>query len=669
MRMSLFIPHMLLVAALLLSACAPSPPPSAPEVPAAAPAAPQETTGDAGGPYQFNADTLPAQFNEAPMLAELVAAGQLPPVEERLPANPPVVVPLESIGKYGGHVRTHLWDFPLWWLVGRMLAHADLVRQRGGNSGEFEPDLAERWEVSDDATVWTFHLREGLKWSDGQPFTTGDIVFWYENVLLNSDLMPAAPAWLRPGDEIVQIEALDELTVQMTFAAPHPLLLLGLTQGNSHGWLNWVNHPRHHMMQYHPNFATETELNAKIEAAGLGNWIDLYRRESEPHTSSAGRPFLWAWTPDGPADADGRWRWTRNPYFYKIDEAGNQLPYIDTWSSTKVTDNQALILSIVGDEFDLVTTFIRGDSVPPIRDAIERGAPLRVIQNLNAKPGEVSLYINYTVDEPVLREIFNDVRFRQAVSLGINREEVSEARFRGFSTPSQACIPPQDPFVYDAEWCNAYIDYDPARANQLLDDMGLGDRDAAGFRLRPDGQRLTIIMDYQAGNHTQAIELLPEYMGDLGIELQVQPSAAALYLERTNSNSVQWAGWSMQPSFYGPLNLLPGGANSNRPWGVLWGQWYTSGGASGEEPPAEVKQLMELVDDAQQAATLEERAELLRGAIQLHKDNLWVIGIAGMDLRPHIAHVELRNIPATPYGLNTDPAQHSEYSETWFWDR
>lgn len=626
---------------------------------------------DLSRPYQYNATQLPATFVEAPMLAEQVAAGTLPPVNERLPLNPPVVVPYEKIGKYGGNAHSHLWDFPLWWLAARAFVHADLVRQQGGNSGTFEADLAERWDVSDDSTQWTFYLREGLKWSDGAPFTTADIMFWYENVLLNEDLMPAPAPWLSPGDEVVQIEAINDTTVRLTFAQPHPLFLLGLTQGNSHNWQNWVNHPAHYMAQYHPNFTPEDDLNAKVVEAGLGSWTDLYIKETEPHTASSGRPYLWAWTPDGPLEADGSWAFTRNPYYYKIDEEGKQLPYIDTWTISKVTDNQALILNTIAGEFDLVHTFIRGDSLPPIRDAIDGGAPLKIIQNLNAKTGEVALYMNYTVDDPVLREIFNDLRFRQAVSLAINREEVSEARFRGFSTPGQGSFPPVDPFVYDPEWNQAFAEYDPDTANQLLDEMGLTERDGDGFRLRPDGERLTIIMDYRSGNHVQAVELLPDYMRDIGIDLQLKASANVLFDELTKDNSIQWAGNSFQPSFYSLWALLPAGseAAASRPFGVLWSQWYYSDGAQGEEPPPDMKRMMELVDLAEQAGSIEERVELIKQAGELHKKNLWVIGIAGMDLRPHIAHIDLLNIPPSPYGLNIDPASHSQYAEQWFWDR
>lgn len=630
---------------------------------------------DFSTPYQRNADDFSGDFSEAPMLTEMVEAGQLPPLAERLPANPPVVIPYESEGRYGGNVVKHLHNLSLWWLAARQLGHADLVRQQAGNSGEFEVDLAERWEVSDDSTVWTFYLREGLRWSDGEPFTTADLMFWYEHVLQNDNLMPGKPAYWRPGGELVQMEALDDLTIQLTFAQSHPLFLLGLTEEYSisdGGWANWANQPAHYMRQFHPDFTSEDELNARVAELGVGGWPDLYVREVHAHTASPGRPYMIPFVPDGPAAADGQWSWTRNAYYYKVDEQGQQLPYLDTFEFVQITDNQALLLATIGGEFDLVHTFMRADSLPSILDAINnRGAELQVIPNLNAKTGEVAIYMNYTVDDPALREIFNDVRFRQAVSLAVNREEISEARFRGFSQPGQAGFPPVDPYVFDEEWVNAFIEYDPAEANVLLDEMGLAERDNEGFRLRSDGERLTIIMEFRAGNHAQAIELLPEYMADVGIELSLRPSASALYRERTQDNSIQWAGWSMQPSFYSLWALIPGAVDQtpHRPFGVLWSQWYYTDGAQGEEPTGDMREMIDLVDAAQTAQSIEERAELVSAAGRLHRENLWVIGLAGMDIRPHVAHSDLRNIPPAPYGLNTDPSAHSQYPEQWFWDR
>jgi len=632
---------------------------------------------DSPRPFQFNTDKLPATFGEAPMLAKRVAEGKLPPVSERLPVNPPVVVGLEeSLGKYGGNILTNLWDLPLWWLVSRQLGHADLVRQQGGNSGVFEADMAERWEINDDASQWTFYLRKGLKWSDGEPFTTADIEFWYKNVLLNKELVPTVPPYLSPGDKVAELEVIDATTFRMNFAQPHPLYLLGVTQGTgmdvSVAFDDWSIQPKHYMQQFLPEFADAGELQAKITKAGVASWTELFRLETNPNTASAGRPYMWAWTPDGPIGADGRWTFSRNPYYYKIDAAGNQLPYADSWSTKKVTDAETLLLNTVAGEFDLQTIFLRGDSLPSVRDAIDKGAPLQIIQNLNGKAGEVSLFMNYTVNEPVLRKIFNDVRFRQAVSIAINREEVSEARFRGFSQPGQASFPPTDVLVYNEEWFTAFTQYDPKGADALLDEMGLTERDSEGYRLRPDGARLSIIMDYRSGNHVQAVELIPGYMKDVGIDLQLKESAGALFTELTTSNSVQWAAYSFQPSFYNTQTLIPGGtsgANANRPFGVEWSRWYYSDGAKGEEPSADMKRVMELVDKSEQAGSIEERVALVTEAGKLHMANLWAIGIAGMDLRPHIANKDLRNIPPSPYGLNADPSAHSQYPEVWYWDR
>ena len=623
-------------------------------------------------PHPFHmTDAVVTSFSEAPMLAKEVAAGKLPPVEARLPENPIVVAVLENIGRYGGNVRSWWGALAAYWIWSTELAHSDLVRQIFGNSAEYEPDLAERWEISGDNKVFTFHLRKGLKWSDGHPFTTEDIMFWYEDVLQNPSLTPVIPALWMVGDKLTKIEAVDEMTLRFSFVKPNPLFLLNLTAGVNEGqlWINWVNHPKHYMVQFHEAYATKAELSAKLKEAGLDSWIDLYRREAHPHTASADRPYTWPWTPD-PATADGRWSWTRNPYYYKVDEEGNQLPYIDTWNFEMVPDKEVAVLNLIAGEYDFVSVILRGDRLATLKEAIKRGSPFKLIPNPNAKAGEVSLYINETTDDPELRKIFQDVRFREAVSIGVNREEVSAARFDGFSEVGQGSFPPVDPYVYDREWHKSFTQYDPERAEQLLDEVGLAQRDRDGFRLRPAGRRFTVLMDIHVGNHVPAIDVLVENMKKIGIDVQVRPSSRALYYERTSINSVQWMGWSCAPSYFQPTMLLP--EMPFRAWGVEWIRWNQTKGQEGEEPPEDVRRLFELVVQSMEAESIEHRAELLREAGKLHQKNIWVIGLAGMDERPSAVNPKMRNIPfdpAAPIGLNHQNASaHAEYTEQWYFE-
>jgi len=494
-------------------------------------------------------------------------------------------------------------------------------------------------------------------------------MFWYEDVLQNPTLMPVIPAIWKVAGELARLEAVDETTLRISFAKPNPLFFLNLTVNVGEAWLwaNWVNHPKHYMEQFHDDYATKDELRVKLGEAGIDSWIDLYRREAHPQTASADRPYLWPWTPD-PATPDGRWSWTRNPYYYKVDEEGNQLPYIDTWDFEMVPDAEVAVLNLIAGEYDFMAVILRGDRLATLKEAQKRGAPFKLIPCPNAKAGEVSLYINETTDDPQLRKIFQDVRFREAVSIGVDREEVSAARFDGFSEVGQGSFPPVDPYVYDREWHKSFTEYDPDRADQLLDQMGLTQRDRNGFRLLPDGRKFTVLMDVAVGNHVPAIDVLVANMKKIGIDVQVRPSSRALFFERTSSNSVQWMGWSCSPSFFQPLMLLP--EMPFRAWGVEWIRWSQTNGQEGEEPPEDVQRLFELVEQSLEAKSIEHRAELLREAGKLHQKNIWVIGLAGMDQRPHAVNPRMRNIPfdpAAPYGLNAqNTSAHAEYTEQWY---
>ena len=621
-------------------------------------------------PYHM-VDARMDSYQEAPMLTAMVERGEIPSIDQRLPENPVVMAVLEKIGTYGGTMRgqwlerVHHWDPTATW------TNAFIVKRVFQDTTDIEPDLAESWEISSDGRVFTFYLREGLKWSDGEPFTTADIKFWWDNVINNDELMPSKPLAFRSGGRLAGLEIVDETTFRFRFAEPTPFFLINFTANYGVNIASIVNHPAHYMKQFHKDHVSAARLQEMVDQSGLPSWVDLYTRETEAHTAGAERPWMTAWTPDGPVDADGYWTWSRNPYYYKVDEEGNQLPYIDYLTFELQSDVQTIVLNSIAGQYDFVHIWVRADSMPVLVDA-ERGpdSKIRVIRNVNAKAGEVAFFINQTTPDPVLREIFQDVRFRQAVSLSIDREEVSVARFRGFSEPSQAAFPPQDPYVFDPEWFQAYADHDPDRANELLDEMGLTDRDSGGFRLQPDGERLTIILDYRAGNHTAAIELMPEYLKSIGVHLIVRPAASGLVSQRVATNDYHWVGESYMPNFFAPETLIMEGGTRN--WGVQWREWIQTNGAAGMRPSDDVILLYEIYERILGAQTLEERIDLISQAGDLHKKNLWVIGLGGNDVRPTIVNRKLRNVPydpPVPYGLAEGfPKASGNYNEQFYFE-
>lgn len=610
-----------------------------------------------------HSDIVVPDFYQAPMLSEMVAEGEIEELENRLPENPVVVEPYEEIGEYGGTWRAVWEDMGMWEQKRTHVESVGLLRQRRGYTGDIEKDIVEEWEMSEDKTEFTFHLREGIKWSDGEPFTTEDIEFYYEHVLKNETLTPAFPSMMQAGGEPAELEVIDDYTFKFSFVESYGFFPTMLTSRENQ--FHFQFHPKHYMKNYHPDFTTEEELDERLEEAGLDDWAMLYEQQEMTHISPD-TPRLGPWVPKEEMTDEGLQIWERNPYYYKVDTEGNQLPYIDEVRFDYIPDIEVLTMEAIAGSIDYFVLSLRARHFPTLAEHQEEG-DYRVVPHLNAKPGQISLFLNMTTTNEPLKDIFNEFEFRKAVSHAINREEVIDIEFHGLAEPGQACYPPQDP-AYDEEWHKSYIDYNPELSNELLDELGLDERDDEGYRLRPDGERLEIVLDYLAGNHEDAIELIAEYLEDVGIQIHLNPSDFSLYYERASSNDVEMTSWSQQMGFFMPFEILPDAPW--RSWGVAWEDWWVTDGEEGQEPPAEVKELFDVYEKIEGADSDEERLEYLAEAAELHKNNLFTIGVAGMDPRPGVAHERMRNIldgdEAPPWGVNVDPPGGTSYPEQFY---
>ena len=289
-------------------------------------------------------------YGEAPMLAWMVEAGELPPVEERLPAEPLVVEP-NSPGVYSDPA----WDQPdRTWNLGlrgtgdganmiRHIAYEGLVRW-DAEWTQVIPNVAAGWEASDDGSEYTFFLREGMKWSDGEPFTAHDIVFWYEAHATNTEASPAPPNWMVVGGETGTVEAIDDYTVKFSFAAPNGLFIQRLA---TPAGLAILQFPRHYAEQFHPDYNPDG-IDALLEEAGLDNWVDLWDlKVNDAGNWSTPQPQLWAWVlEEGSGYTADAIQVTavRNPYYFKVDSDGNQYPYIDYVQWDVGVDVETLVL-------------------------------------------------------------------------------------------------------------------------------------------------------------------------------------------------------------------------------------------------------------------------------------------------------------------------------------
>ncbi len=569
-----------------------------------------------------------AGFNEAPALREKVAAGELPPVEQRLPEEPMVVQPLRGIGVYGGTLRLSA--------RGPMGQGLDVETTRIQELAVFSPDLqsvvpnvAKGWELSDDYKTLTIFLREGMKWSDGEPFTADDVLFWYEDILLDDQLFPSKPQEWTPGGELPKVEKLNDYAVRFRFVRPNPTIIsaLAVSRGD-------IFAPKHYLKKYHIKYNPDANDLAKSE--GYEQWWIAFKFHNErgARLQDPDLPVVDPWVLST-VDSQGNRYYERNPYFWKVDVAGNQLPYIDTQARIMVENVQVLELKVIAGEFDVMAhgspTFMKDYTL--FKEGEEKG-DYRVLVR-NAPRGNAQVFgLNLTHKDPILREIFNDIRFRQAFSLAIDRNELNELFYFGKATPRQATVVPWASFYED--WMGKYYaEFDPEKANELLDEMGLEWNTGHEYRLRPDGEVLSLTLESQ--KKLVAInEVISDHLKRVGIKADVQSRSTPLLRRRFSENEADVGQWSMaqttelamQRSLYW---VIP-------PWQlwvglscVPWGNWLQSGGETGEEPPETVKKLYALAREWQTTLAGTDRyLELGKELQTIVVKNLFLIGTVGM---------------------------------------
>ena len=469
-------------------------------------------------------------YNEAPALAQLVASGDLPPVEERLPPEPLVVKVKDEIGQYGGAITAIKHSTGNWY----MIAHVNiepLMELDPEDSLNVVPNVARAWDWNADKSQLTVHLREGIKWSDGEPFTAEDLRFHYEDVQFNEQLTPLTPgAWMSHGSRMTFTQ-IDDSTVQFGFAGPSPAQLFMFTAANG-----YMNHyfPAHYFKELHIDYNEDADKKAKEE--GLEEWWQLFnqtREKTRPYIHYPGPPYLFAWVPT--SVTMDRTVWDRNPYYWKVDEAGNQLPYLDNIYGVLVVESELVKARGIAGEFDFLVEGFGMDEAPLLEQNAER-YNYNVIIGPNTWAGAGSYYLNLNHKDPVRRELYRDKRFRQALSHAIDRDEINDIVFQGLATPLLGFALGDEPF-YDEEVQAAEqeaIRYDVDEANRLLDEVGLTERDGDGYRLTSDGERLTLEVIHRhrpgrPGHHLRAgYQLLAR--GGGGVEVQhhrAQPVLAA----------------------------------------------------------------------------------------------------------------------------------------------
>jgi len=597
---------------------------------------------------------MAAKYNEAPMLKIKVAAGELPPVEERLPEEPLVIPVVEKIGEYGGTIHVQSLSPGSWETGGWQIINFECILRVAPDGKTILPNLAKDYKLSEDGKTLTLHLRKGIKWSDGAPFTADDILFWYEDVILNDELTPVKPKRWSPGGKLMKMEKIDDYTVRLHFAAPYPLVTLHLVRAARGSFYL----PKHYLKQFHPRYTPMEKLEKMTREEGYNYWYQLFnvkRDDGWGGKAGVGYPTLRSHVlieKKGEVYIAGR-----NPYYWKVDPAGNQLPYIDkVFITAGVGSRELMTGKVLSGQVDYDCQMTSLANLPLYKENAEK-AKYRVLLWPHGYGNFVSYQPNQTYKKDlVLRDIFRDVRFRRALSLAINREEINEALYFGMGVPRQTTVVP-DSIYFEEEFAKAYAEYNPEEANRLLDEMGLKWDANHQWRLRPDGKKLSITLEYieEETPMTATSELVKEYWKAIGIDLNLKVISSELMWQRYAANNVQMgASWGsgyldisfpLDPSFYVPMATGLGGC-----WGTLWAHWYLSGGKEGEEPPEEVKKNIERWERMQVTMDEKERVRLGKEILRSQAENLWVIGTVGMAPHPIIVRNNLRNVPEkVPY--------------------
>lgn len=586
-----------------------------------------------------------SMYSEAPMLAELVKQSKLPPVEQRLPDNPIVVEPLEETGEYGG-----TWFMAV---TGRHYALNSMIDGRIGDMGfvrfnetgsKLLPNWAEEWGVSEDSRTYTLRIREGMKWSDGHPFTTEDIMFWIEDVYGNEELTPTYPSWLTYAGERVKVEAVDKYTIKFHLPQEDALFMYSLFS-NCFRWLPVA--PKHYMEQFHPKYTPMEEIQGKIKEEGVDTWWQLFGNKA--YVDNPECPGLRAFriVSVDPSRVVAE----RNPYYWKVDTTGNQLPYIDKVIMDIVSNEEVVQMKAMNGELSMQIFHLPLASYPILKENETKG-DYRVLLWPSAT-AEAVLYPNHNYKEdPVVGSFLRNSTFKKALSLAIDRESINEVATLGLAVASQLS-PPKGDALYSESITKAYAQYDPQKANELLDALGLTKRDKDGFRLRPDGKTLilNIIGRIDWPTHKDVCEMVKKYWEDVGVKTNIDLLSFELSGQRIEAGLHQIGIWKTDDPLTFPIYLKPY-AGVLWPFGMsswmapLWDMWVATGGEHGERPPEEYLEVKNLVERAMSTPDEEERIALGKKIWDNFVENLWSIGILQQRPVPIVVKNNFRNVPA-----------------------
>jgi peptide/nickel transport system substrate-binding protein len=656
-----------------LSACGNNSSTEEKDTPKPSEAAANNTDGEAGA--------VDSDAKEAPMLAEQVKAGTLPALEERLPVTSDVMIETDvmSLGEYGGSITSTTNDGGRWnW---GPFTEQGIFRFKQDGSGEVEPNVAKDFYANEDSTVWTIELREGMKWSDGEPFTADDVIFYYDHVstpALNPDRSAVAvdaegyyPAYTSKPYNCYQVAVdgvnywaefakVDDTTVTVTFAAPKPDFPTAVAVDNK-----WMFLPKHFFIKYvarkdgvsdDASFPLITEEEAIANAnrdfgmvfedyGTMGKGIGYYNWDYAIVPQL--RSFIAVkdnWNTVGET-----YELVRNPYFFKTDSEGRQLPYLDSLKFVIVNDADQIVLKQTAGELDIST--VKAADFATVATATQ--ATHSVVEWVSpAWQSDPALALCQTVKDLDKRALFQDIRFREALSISVDRNLMNATLMNGQSKPSQLSVP-EGAVGYDPDWTNKWTEYDVTKANSLLDEITepWDGTDGTYRKMKGTDKDVEIIISIKdpsvSGDH---IALLQSAYKAIGVKISDKVDAEISQSILTNDVEAELTGISTVSPAIRPDSSVP--MRNFCTWYGAFGKWYEDGKSTangGIEPTGDILELINAYD-AIKAASGDTRAAVVAENVQkiydLHKANIWVIGFLAPLPTNYVVNNNVKNFPS-----------------------
>lgn len=612
----------------------------------------------------YAADPVPV-LQETPMFADQVKSGALPAVDKRVPQQPWVVTYFaggEGPGQQGGQLNmlvASARDTRLMTIFSytRLIIYDDKFK--------LKPDILESYEEKD-GREFTFKLRAGHKWSDGQPFTTEDFRFFWEDIATNKDISSGGPnVELLVDGQPPKVEIIDPLTIKYTWEKPNPYFI----ESQARAAPLFLFRPAHYLKKFHAKYTPEAEI-LKSARGGQQSWLAIYRRNDVMYANdNVDLPTLnpWVTTTASPAQ---RFVYVRNPYYHRIDAKGQQLPYVDRVIFTVAAANLVPAKAGLG-EADLQPRYLNmRDYTFLQKSAQSSGVSVRLWEA--GSGSQIALYPNLTANDAEWRKLMRDARFRRALSLAIDREELNQVVYIGLAKPSNNTIMPRSD-LFKPEYATKWANYDPKLANKLLDEIGLTKKDSQGFRLLPDGRPATIVVEY-ASEETEdndALALIADNWKKIGIKMLTKPQTRDNFRLRT------FSGEAIMTAFAGAVTAVPTVNTSPKEFaptmlgGLQWSRWgmfVESKGKQGEKCDLESAcKLLDYVKEWETGATPEERRKAWDKILASNADEVFSIGTVNGVRQPIVVGPKVRNVPKEGY-YAWDPGGYiGLYQPDTFW--